>query len=181
MRFRQASVERAAEQRIAEEVARRLAELRVGLDAEARRLERTIAERTEAAVVEAALTRAEVVSLRGHGRSDRHVVVHVERMLWLGDDAHVFFEIENRSNEPYRVAAVKVRHGAEVVSGAARLRSRALDQPAELLGVVRPESSMMGVVALRGAPGLRGKELVLEVTDVAGRHKVKVMRGIVLP
>lgn len=180
VRFRLVSAQRATEQRIAEEVERRVAELRAGLDAEARRLEQTIAERTEAAVVAAALIRAEVVSLRGHGRSDRHVVVHVERMLWLGEDAHVFFEIENRSSEPYRVAAVWVRHGDAVVSGEARLRSKALDQPAELLGVVRPESSMMGVVALRGSPRLRGKELVLEVADVAGHHKVRVMRGIVL-
>lgn len=181
VRFRLSSAERATEQRISEEVERRLAVLRKGLDEEARRLEQTIDHRVQRAMLEAALARAEVVALRGHARSDRHVVVHVERVLWLGEEAYIFFELENRSREPYRLASAVVRQAGALVSGAARLRTDALDRPAELLGVVAPQTSALGVVVLHRAIKLRGKDLLLEVAEVAGRHKVSVTRGIVLP
>ncbi len=181
VRFRAVSAEEAFEARLTAEVAKRVAPLQAKLDERARELEETIAARSARAVQDASLLRAETLSFRAHARNDQHVIAHVERALLLGDDAYVFFELENRSPAPYRLARAQLREGASVVSGEVRLRGALADKAPAVLGVVRAGTTAHGVVLLRGASKLRKRSLTLAISDLEGRGAFEVSRGISLP
>lgn len=181
VRFRAVSAEEALEARVAAEVAKRIAPMQAKLDEVAKKLEETIVTRSTRAVQDASLVRADTLSLGAHGRNDQHVVAHVERALLLGDDAFLFFEVENRSPAPYRLVRAQVLAGGVVVSQDPRLRAAAPDKDPAVLGVVRAGASVRGVVTLRGISKLRKKSLTLALADVGGKGAFEVTRGISLP
>ena len=180
VRFRAVSAEEAFQARLEKEVAARLAPMQAKLEVAQRDIDTKIRERTEEMVAERALTRRSVISLNAHERTDEHVVAHVEEAMLLGEDAYLFFEIENRSAAPYRLARATVVADGKAVSGMARLRSSAVDKAPSLLGVVAAGTSARGVVVVRSATSLRRKPLRLRLLTPDGRGSLEIGQGIVL-
>jgi hypothetical protein len=180
VRFKAVSAEEAFQARLEKELAKRLAPLQAKLEVAERNIDAKIRERADGMVADRALLRRQVVSLNAHARTDDHVIAHVEQALLLGEDAYVFFEIENRSTAPFRLARASVLAGTRAVSGPARLRSAAVDKDPSLLGVVAAGTTARGIVVVRGISSLLRKPLVLELAGPNGRGSLRVERGIVI-
>jgi hypothetical protein len=180
VRFRAVSAEEAFQARLEKEMAKRLAPLQAKLELAERNIDAKIRERADGMVTDRALLRRQVVALNAHARTDEHVIAHVEQALILGEDAYLFFEIENRSTAPFRLARAAVLVDNRTVSGLARLRSAAVDKDPALLGLVAAGTSARGVVAVRGISSLLRKPLILELAGPNGRGSLRVDRGIVL-
>lgn len=191
--FRAVTAEEAYEAKVAAEVAKRSAPLLAQLEAERQRLERAIVDKRERVILERAREHSEGKKLRAIARSaDQQVVLRVERSLVLGEDAYVPFVIDNRGKAPFAVAQALVsakgpeaekqakagsKAGAVVPAQTAALNTT---KPATGLGAVPAKSSLAGVVVLRGAAALRGKEITLTVAEV-GTARVVKLGGISLP
>jgi hypothetical protein len=180
VRFQAVSEEEAFEDRLQKEVAKRVAPIQAVLEATQRNIDARIRDRADGMVAERALLRNQTISLNAHARTDDHVIAHVERALVFGEDAYLFFEIENRSTTPFRLARATVVVDGRTVSGPARLRSTAVDKDPALLGLVAAGASARGVVVVRSAETLRRKALVLELTPPDQRGTLRVDQGIVL-
>jgi hypothetical protein len=175
--FRPADQEAALERRIQAEVELRTAalegqvrEAQAALDAELpRKVDETVAVR--------ALGHRELLRLRAIARNDDNVIVHAEEMLLLGDQVYLFFAIENRSREVYRVARVELRGGGRERASLVRMTSAAAQAATDgLLGVVAPGREAHGVAVLRRTDDLRGLPLTLAVAGPSGRGRVAVDR-----
>lgn len=200
--FRAVTAEEAYEAKVAAEVAKRSAPLLAQLEAERQRLEREIVDKRERVILERAREHSEGKKLRGIARSaDQQVVVRVERSFVLGDDAYVPFVIDNRSKAPFAVAQALVTTAKEPQgekpaqdgpeTGAANGSTTGAPLPAQTaalhtakpatgLGAVAAKSSLAGVVVLRDAAKLRGKQITLTVAEV-GTQRVVKLGGISLP
>lgn len=192
--FRAVTAEEAYEAKVAAEVAKRSAPLLAQLEAERQRLERVIVDKRERVILERAREHSEGKKLRGIARSaDQQVVLRVERSFVLGDDAYVPFVIDNRSKAPFAVAQALVTPAKEpqgekpVQDGAktgaappAQTAALHTAKPATGLGAVPAKSSLAGVVVLREAAKLRGKQITLTVAEV-GTQRVVKLGGISLP
>jgi len=103
----------------------------------------------------------------GAGRDERGlvVVVWVLRVAYLGRDALVNVEIENRSTTTARVADIEIRNGAKNVATAARLVSGAGNGA---IGTVAPGAKVRGVVFVRDlATAGKAPTLVVRFLDGA--------------
>ena len=180
VRFKAASSEEAFEARVKAEVAERTVVLTSELARTRRDADVQIRERTEIVIAERALKRTEVLSLNSHERNDDNVIAHVERALVLGDDGYVYFDIENRSSAPFRLARAKASLRDKPVAGTARLYSSAIDKDPGVLGVVPAGTTAHGIVAVHGVDQVRGASLELELADPTGRKTIHLTRGIVL-
>lgn len=180
VRFRAVSAEEAFQARLEKELVKRLAPLQAKLEVAERNIDAKIRERADGMVADRALLRRQIVSLNAHARTDDHVIAHVEQALLLGEDAYVFFEIENRSAAPFRLARAAVLAGDRAVSGPARLNSASADKDPALLGLVAAGTTARGVVVVRNISTLLRKPLILELAGPNGRGALRVEKGIVL-
>lgn len=162
--FKRADVEAELARRIAAAVAERTAALEAEVAAARRALDAELPARVDAAIAQRVLRRRELRELDAIERNDANVIVRVTSALYLGDDVFLGFEIQNRDDAPYRVAAVGVLDGTAVKSGLAQLTSTAAETAGRgVLGVVAPGGRARGVVVVRGAAAVVGRSLALEV------------------
>jgi hypothetical protein len=180
VRFKAVSAEVAYEARLAAELAKRMAPVQAELDSIKKKIDEQIRDRADGMIAERSLKRNEVIELHSHARNSEHVIAHVERALLFGEDAHLFFEIENRSNAAYRLARVAVFSDGVAVHGPSRLQSTSTDKDAALIGVVAAGASARGVVVVRSVDTVLRKSLVLELAGPGGRGLIRVSGGIVL-
>ncbi|MBK9036984.1 MAG: DUF2381 family protein [Myxococcales bacterium] len=175
--FKRADVEAELERRIAEKVTARTAELEAKIAAMQAAMDAELPKLADGLIAARILQRREVRKLDAIERNDANVVVETKDVLYLGDDAFVVFEIENRNKAPYRLATVAMQDGARDVAGVVRFTSDAAETAgAGVLGVVRPGGRGKGVVVVRRATDLNGKRLTLVVSEPGGRGKVAVDR-----
>jgi hypothetical protein len=180
VRFKPASFEEALEAQISAEVKKRVAPLEAQLAALKRSVDEQIRDRADGLIAERLLTRNEVIVLQAHERNDDNVIAHVERALLLGADGYLFFEIENRSRAPYRLARVAVTSQGRIMTGPARMLSTAIDRDPSVVGVVPAGAVARGVVVVRSAEQMLGKPLELELADPEGHGIIHLTRGIAL-
>ena len=144
--FRATTEEEARQRAIDEAVAARTA----ALDAQLAALKRDVAAQVRAqldgAIADRAVSRLDIARLNAVERNDAGVVVWVLRVAYLGRDALVNVEIENRSTTTARVADIEIRNGAKNVATAARLVSGAGNGA---IGTVAPGAKVRGVVFVR--------------------------------
>ena len=123
------------------------------------------------------LQRRDLRKLDAIERNDANVVVETKDVLFLGDDAFITFDIENRNKAPYRLATVAMLDGTRDTAGVVRFTSDAAETAgAGVIGVVRPGGHGRGVVVVRRAADLVGKKLTLVVAEPNGKGKVAVDR-----
>lgn len=182
VRFQAASAEDAFRAAVDVEVERRTAPIRAELAAAQKALDAKVRDRADRIIAAKLLRRFEQVKLSGHARNDDNVIVHLQRAILLGDDAYVMFDIQNRSGDPYRVAAISLRGaGGKNHAGPASLSTNTIDaQDRDLIGVVPPRSTGSAVVMVRQADAVLGIRLTLTVQQPDGRGRIVLDRGIVL-
>jgi hypothetical protein len=182
VRFQAASAEDAFKAAVEAEVEQRTAPMRAELARANQALDAKVRERADAMVARRLLERLEETRLKAHERNDDNVIVHVTRAVFLGPDAYLFFDIENRSGSAYRLAKVSVLGPRKSNhAGPASVLSSAIDQPeAGVIGVVAAGSTGKAVVVLRQVDAVLGAPLALVIEQPEGRGKVVVDRGITL-
>ena len=159
--FRKASVERDLQKRIDAEVKRRMAGERARLKND---VERAIARRV--------YTRYGQRVLHAIERNNANVIVMVPRVVWVGNDAYVFFRIHNRSGRAYQLARVRIvadkrnRAGTVVIVGGVA--------KGPVLSRVNSGDKVSGLVVVRGAAKLKRKRLSLSVAEAGGKRSVAV-------
>lgn len=175
--FKRADLEAEFERRIAEKVKERTHELELKMAAMQQQMDAELPKLAEGLVAARMLKRREVRKLNAIERNDDNVVVETKDVLYLGDDAYVTFEVENRDKSPYRVGAVTLRDGKLDQTSAVRFSSDAAETAgAGVIGVVRPGGRGTGVVVVRRSADVTGKPLTLEISQPGGRGKVIVDR-----
>ena len=137
--FKRADVEAALERQITEKVKARTAELEAKIAAMQAAMDAELPKLADGLIAARILQRREVRKLDAIERNDANVVVETKDVLYLGDDAFLVFEIENRNKAPYRLATVAMQDGARDVAGVVRFTSDAAELAATgTIGVVRP-------------------------------------------
>lgn len=182
VRFVSASAEDAFKAAVDAEVDKRTAPLHAELAASKKALDAKVRDRADRMVAAKLLRRLEQDSLKGHARNDDNVIVHLKRAVFLGEDAYLLFDIQNRSSGAYRLARVAVRgpRGTDH-TGPASLSTSSIDAADEsLIGVVPAGSTGTAVVVLRQVDAVLGQSLVLTVEQPDGRGRITLDRGIVL-
>ena len=175
--FKRADVEAELERRITEKVKARTAELEAKVAAMQQQMDAELPKLADGLIAARILQRRDLRSLDAIERNDANVVVETKDVLFLGDDAFVTFEIENRNKAPYRVATVAMVDGTRDTAGVIRFTSDAAETAgAGVIGVVRPGGRGRGVVVVRRAADLVGKRLTLVIAEPGGRGKVAVDR-----
>lgn len=175
--FKRADVEAELERRIAAEVTKRTAELEAKVAAMQRQMDADLPKVADGLIAARVLQRRDLRKLDAIERNDDNVVVETKDVLFLGDDAFVTFDIENRDKAPYRLASVAMLDGTRDAAGIVRFTSDAAETAgAGVLGVVRPGGHGKGVVVVHHAADLVGKKLTLVVTQPGGKGKVAVDR-----
>ncbi len=175
--FKRADVEAELERRIAEKVKARTAELEAKVAAMQQQMDAELPKLADGLIAARILQRRDLRTLDAIERNDANVVVETKDVLFLGDDAFVTFEIENRNKAPYRVATVAMRDGTRDTAGVVRFTSDAAETAgAGVVGVVRPGGRGRGVVVVRRAADLVGKRLTLVIAEPGGRGQVAVDR-----
>jgi len=179
--FKQTTEDEAFKQRVADQVATETATLRAQLTKTRAELDAQVRNVADVAVATRILARLEVHPLKAIERNDDNVIVRVQRVVFLGEDAYLVFEIQNRSGAPYRVAKVQVLSPTgKDHAGTTRMASSALAEDADVLGVVAAGGRGQGVVVLRQADQLLGKQLKVVIEEPAGRGRVTIAHGITL-
>ncbi len=131
----------------------------------------------EGLIAERILHRREVRKLKAIERNDDNVIVRVSETLYLGDDAYLVFNIQNRDNTPYRLATVEVLAGDKDVARTVRFTSTAAETAGKgILGVVAPGGTGDGVVVVPHAADVLDKSLTLVVAEPKDAGKVSVDR-----
>jgi hypothetical protein len=180
VRFKASTAEEAFRAAVQLEVDRQTASMRAEIADIKRALATKIRDRADNMIARRLLTRDEHIRLDAHDRNDDHVIVHVEKVRFLGEDAWLTFEIENRSRSPYRLAKVHVRPpSGKDHAGPATVVSTVVDDDSAVIGVVGAGTKSRVAVVLRQVDNLLAKPLVLTITEPAGRGQVTV-RGLVL-
>jgi hypothetical protein len=128
------------------------------------------------------LARLESRSIKAHERNGDNVIVHGERIVLVGDEAHFMFQIENRSGSAYRLATVKVLDpaGADRAGDASLVSSSTTDPEGGILGIVPAGTTGRASVIIRQPDAILGKPLKLVVEEPGGRGRIVVARGIVV-
>ncbi|MEZ4403926.1 MAG: DUF2381 family protein [Kofleriaceae bacterium] len=175
--FKRADVEAELARRIDAKVQERTATLEAKLAELRRQMDAELPKVADGLIAARALQRRELRKLSAIERNDANVVVETTDVLFLGDDAYLVFEIENRNKAPYRLATVAVQDGPTDVASVVRFTSDAAEAAgAGVLGVVRPGGRGRGVVVVRRAADLLGKRLALVVAEPGGKGRVTVDR-----
>ena len=180
VRFKAASAEDAFQARVTAEVAKQMEPVKAELAKTKQSVDALLRDRADHILAERLLKRTELEPLNAHERNDDNVIVHVERAAMIGDDAYLYFEIENRSTAAFRVARATVTARDKPVNGPARLFSSTLDKDPTVLGIVTAGTTARGIVVVRSADQVRGTSLALEIADLNGRGTIRLDRGIVL-
>lgn len=144
--FRATTEEEARQRAIDEAVAARTAALDAQLTAIKRDVAAQVRAQLDGAIADRAVSRLDIARLNAVERNDAGVVVWVLRVAYLGRDALINVEIENRSNTTARVADIEIRNGDKNVATAARLVSGAGNGA---IGAVAPGAKVRGVVFVR--------------------------------
>jgi hypothetical protein len=181
VRFKASTAEEAFLSAVHAEVERQTASLRAEVAEIKRAITTKMRERLDDMIGRRVLARDEQITRDAHDRNDEDVIVHVERVRFLGEDAWLVFEIQNRSGAPYRLAKVEVKApGGKDHAGQVSVPSMLGDEDGGVFGVVGPGARGRVAVALRKVDNLLAKPLVLRISEPAGRGEVIVRRGIVL-
>jgi hypothetical protein len=179
--FKQTSEDEAFQQRVADEVAKETEALRNELAKAKAALDAKVRDQADTVVATRILQRFETHDLTAIERNDDNVIVRVQRAVFLGEDAYLLFEIQNRGGSAYRLAKVRVlAPNGKDHAGAARMATTALAEDRDVIGVVAAGGRGQGVVVLRQVDELLGKPLELTIEQPGSRGQVTVKRGVML-
>lgn len=128
------------------------------------RLQALVREAAMQQVADEIRVRHRTVTMSGLSRQE-YVQLRIERVVWLGPNAFVFFSIENRRATPYRLGRAVLR-----VGGMERFDALSFPQVEGadthgMVGIVPPGARYTGVIALRDAANWLGERIALHVIE----------------
>ncbi len=177
--FKRADVEAEVQRRIEDGVKKRTAELEAKIAQMQKTMDAELPKVADGLIAARLLQRREVRKLNAIERNDDNVVVETTEVFFLGEDAYVVFQIQNRNKSPYRLATAQLLDGQADRAGVVRFTSDAAETAGEgVIGVVRPGGKGSGVVVVRRSGDLLGKQLTFAVAEPGGRGKVAVDRVV---
>jgi len=177
--FNKVTEAEAFRRRVDEQVQEETAKLRGELEDLKKDVDRQVRQGVDEYLADRVLLRHESVAMNAIGRSD-DVVVRVGEVLYVGDDAFVFFQVENRSKLRYRFATAQLLAGRKDEANAVRLLATSRGVPeAGTMGSIPVGTIAQGVVVVRQVGRLRGQSLALVASEPDGKRQVRV-DGIVL-
>ena len=169
--FRDRDLDREFEARVQLEVERRMLEREralekreAALQVSKARFSQIVADTAVQRVADGIRTHHGVVAL-DEGARKEHVVLRVERVVWLGADAYVFFSLENRRPTAYRLGDLTLRVGAQERTGAVSFPDRENAARRGIVGIVPAHDTQAGVVVLRDAAGWLGEMVSLHAVE----------------
>jgi hypothetical protein len=174
--FKQASTERVFRKRVKNAVDAELAGMRREHQAKMADLTKAIRTSTDQELAQRMLERHQVNKIKAIERNDRNVIVRAKRVAFVGSDAYLFFDIQNRSGKPYRLARVALERGTEDMASLVKFEKAPGEASAELLGIVPDASRRRGVLVVRDADKLGNTSLTLVVAEAKGKNEVRVSR-----
>ncbi len=177
--FKRAEVEAELRRRVEEGVKKRTAELEAKIAEMQKTMDAELPKVADGLIAARLLQRRELRRLNAIERNNDNVVVEATDVFFLGEDAYVVFQIENRNKAPYRIATAQVMDGKADRAGVVRFASDAAEAAGKgVIGVVRPGGKGAGVVVVRRSGDLLGKKLSLVIAEPGGRGKVVVDRVV---
>ncbi len=177
--FKRADVEAEVQRRIEDGVKKRTAELEAKIAQMQKTMDAELPRVADGLIAARLLQRREVRKLNAIERNDDNVVVETTEVFFLGEDAYVVFQIQNRNKSPYRLATAQLLDGQADRAGVVRFTSDAAEAAGEgVIGVVRPGGKGSGVVVVRRSGDLLGKQLTFAVAEPGGRGRVAVDRVV---
>jgi hypothetical protein len=128
------------------------------------RLQALIREATMQGIADGIRTRRRSVAMGGMAR-ERHVLVRIEAIEWVGSDGYVVFSVQNRRTAPFQLGEVALRLG-----GLARADAVSFPRPEDagesgVIGLIPPGDRQTGVIALGDAAHWMGERVSLELTE----------------
>ncbi len=172
--FKPASVEREMRERVAAEVDRRVAALEAAQKKRLAALPDQIRSRADRELASRMLARHQELKLKAIARNDANVIVRARRAVLIGDDAYLFFEIQNRSGRNYRLERVALQRGTGDLASLVEFEKSPGEATAKLLGVIPDASRRRGVVVVRDADRVGASRLTLVVAEPGGKNEVRV-------
>ena len=175
--FKRADVEAELKRRLEAAVKERTAELEAKIAQMQKTMDAELPKVADGLIAARLLQRREARRLSAIERNDSNVVIEATEVFFLGEDAYLLFQVENRNRAPYRVSLIQVLDGEADRAGIVRFVSDASEAAGkDVIGVVRPGGKGSGVVVVRRSGDLLGKQLRLVVSEPRGRGKVVVDR-----
>jgi hypothetical protein len=128
------------------------------------RLQALIRQATMQGIADGIRARRRSVAMGGLAR-ERHVLVRIKGIEWVGSDGYVVFSVQNRRPTPYHLGEVTLRLG-----GLARSDAVSFPQPEDAgesgaIGLIPPGDRHTGVIALRDAANWMGERVAIELTE----------------
>ena len=128
------------------------------------RLQALIRQSTMQGIADGIRARRRSVAVGGMAR-ERHVLVRIEAIEWVGSDGYVVFSVQNRRTTPLQLGEVTLRLG-----GLARTDAVSFPKPGDasesgVIGLIPPGDRQRGVIALGDAAHWMGERVSLELTE----------------
>jgi hypothetical protein len=155
------------------EVERRLTPIRDDYAKKTKEIEALVNEQVEREMAGRMMRRFEVNAASAVARTDANQVVRTTRAVVVGDNAYLFFTIQNRDASAYPVAKILISQDTGDVPARAFMELRAKDE-ATLVGKVPPDRTSAGVVVLPLARLAPGRALTVEWVPGGKAERVKI-------
>jgi hypothetical protein len=173
--FTRAADKEAFEKRVNEEVEKRVAPIREEYERKTKELESLVNAKAEREIAERMMRRFETRGVSAVARTDDNQVLRVTRAASIGDDAYVFFTVQNRDSAAYPLKQVAVRQEKRDVPARAFLEG--VKDDAEMVGIVPPGRTLAGVAVVSLAKIAPGRALAI-VWVAGGKAESVTLDGI---
>ncbi len=109
---------------------------------------------------------------RNAERNSDHIIVRVTQLVRIGDRGYLFFTIQNRSRQSYRLASVKVIGAGGDMAGTVVFAGKAAS--GEVLGEVQAGGTAAVMVAVPALLQLSKDAVDLQISEPRGARAVRV-------
>lgn len=171
--FRDLDLDRAFESRVQLEVERRmrgrekaLEKREAALEAKEERFQQVVREEGSLHVAQQLLARHRAQRITRAERTHA-AVFRVSKVVWIGDDAYVFFSVQNRGAQRHEIRAVTLRAGAAERAGPLAFSPSAAPGDSDAVAIIMPREEEHGVLVIWDAHKWRGELVTLALTTGA--------------
>jgi hypothetical protein len=189
VQFRGQSEQQRVAAEVAAEVAAQIAERRTELDRQQAEIERAreilrrdtaqeITRRARIMVAGALRQRHRETAISAVARKGVYLIIRVNAVIWLGDDAYLRVSVQNRGSAMYRIASVGLRAAARERAAEFVFPNAGLDHVA---GVVLASSTEHGILVIPDAAPLMGQPVEIVFTAQGAPGEVIRMNISLVP
>ena len=149
--------------------------LRKRLKAKLRKLDDLIDKESTGKTTHNLRRRFVIRAVQATARTSDHVIGRIRQIIWIGNDAHFFVQVQNRSNAPHRIK------GVELIAGKRnRVGTISFPDPAEdrLLAVIAPKKEQTGVITLPNASRWKDDTVTLILHEQSSSKRTLRLKAV---